>query len=450
VLGLRRSVSLRRISKYFAGLLCASLITLAIPLFASSAGATVSSTQVINSGLQNPYQVAFNDGNMYIAGGVSWSLQEVTAAQLAGPAPYTPSTIVTVTPGLRITTVAFDSAGDLWFGEQEGGAVDEITAAQLAGPAPITPTQIFVSPSGSANSIAFDSAGNLFVADALSEIFEVTASQLHAVTPTITTVADFPGIIPVSLTFESGNLWVTNLEGGVDEILASQLGGAVITTASSIVSAADASLPWGLTFDSVGDLFIANQDPGEVYEVTATQLQSGSAPYATTLFATGFSNPIDLTFGPSGKLYLVDFGLSTVDELDYVEPTPSTPSLASISGLSVSESLGSISATWYPNANATSYTCTLMYGFNDPSTFSETTSATTCKYAVDSSTSWGIRVTANDSSGSSSGVTAFGSAVVAPPVKKVTKVTSIACTNGKHSRRFYGLHPTCPDGWRRK
>ena len=167
-----------------------------------------------------------------------------------------------------------------------------------------------------------------------------------------------------------------------------------------------------------------------------------------TTFATGFDTPVDLTFSPSGHPFLADFSLSEIWELDYVAP-PSTPSLASIAGLSVSESLGSISATWYPDAGATSYTCTLMYGFNDPSTFSETTTATTCKYAVDSATAWGIRVTANDSSGSSSGVTAFGSAVVAPPVKKVKKVTSIACTNGKHSRRFYGLHPSCPNGWRR-
>jgi sugar lactone lactonase YvrE len=444
----RGSFSLRSYSKVCAAFLSATLLALTLPLLTSTAGATANWVAVVDSGLNDPYQVAFNNGNMYIAGGDSNKVQEVTAAQLAGAAPYTPSTVAS--GAWRVTTLAFDSAGNLWFGDQSSGEVLEITAAQLAGTLPVTPTQAFVVPSSDANSIAFDGSGNLFIADDASEIFEVTASQLHAATPVVTTVANFSTIQPVSLVFDSGNLWVSDANGGVDEILASQLGGALITTATNIVSGTNAPSPWGLLFDPQGDLYFVDQT-GFVGEVTASQLQSGSAPYTPTTLASGFETPIDITFSPNGTLFLADYGMSTIDELDYVVPEPpSAPTLTPVTGLSVSETSGSISGEWYPNATATSYTCTLMYGFNDPSTFSETSASTSCNFAVNSDASWGISVVANNSSGSSSPVVAFGAAVVAPPIKKVKKVTSIACTNGKHSKRVYGSPPTCPNGWRRK
>ena len=104
----------------------------------------MSSTAVVTTGLDLPYQVAFNNGNMYIAGGDSNAVAEVSGSPAHGPAPYTPSTIVTNSVGFRITTLAFDPEGDLWYGNQSGGNVAEITAAQLAGPTPVTPTGFFL------------------------------------------------------------------------------------------------------------------------------------------------------------------------------------------------------------------------------------------------------------------------------------------------------------------
>lgn len=446
----RGSFSFRRYGKLCATLVSVTLIALALPLTATTAGATVSFTALVTTG-HDPYQVAFNNGNMYIAGGDSDSVQEVTAAQLTGTPPFTPSTVAN-NGSDRVTSLAFDGSGDLWFSEQDGGGVYEVTAAQLAGSLPATPTEIFSVSSNDSNSIAFDTSGDLFVADDDTDIFEVTASQLHQVTPVVTTVAHFSSIEPTSLVFDaSGDLWVSDdNSGGIDEITANQLGGGVITTATEIVSSASTAEPWGLVFDPQGDLFFADVS-GFVGEVTASQLHSGSAPYTPTTLATGFTTPVDLTFGPNGNLFLADFGAGTIDELDYVAPQiPSTPAVTPVTGLSVNETSGSISGDWYPNGTATSYTCTLMYGFNDPSDFSETSSATSCNFAVNSTTSWGISVRANNSSGSSSAVVAFGAAVVPPPVKKVKKVTSIACTNGKHSKRVYGSPPTCPSGWHRK
>jgi streptogramin lyase len=444
----RASFSLRRYSKLCATLVSTTLIALAFPLLAGTASATVTYTAVVTTGLVSPYQVAFNNGNMYIAGGDADEVQEVTATQLASPPPYAPTNVASHSS--RVTTVAFDSSGDLWFGDQGGGGVYEITAAQLAGTLPTTPTAMFTVPTHDANSIAFDRVGDLFVTDDQGHVYEVAAGQLDQVTPVVTTVATLSGSDAASLVFDpSGNLWISNYNGGggIDEIMANQLGGALITTATNIVTGASSPEPWGVVFDPQGDLFFADVS-GFVGEVTASQLQSGSAPYTPTTLAAGFSSPVDLTFGPSGNLFLADFGASTIWELNYV--APQTPTVTPVTGLSVSETSGSISGSWYPNGTATSFTCTLMFGFNDPSTYSETSSATSCTFAVNSSTPWGISVKANNSSGSSSADVAFGAAFVAPTVKKVKKVTSIACTNGKHSKRVYGSPPTCPNGWRRK
>ena len=64
---------------------------------------------------------------------------------------------------------------------------------------------------------------------------------------------------------------MTDANGGVDEVLASQLGGALITTATNIISSGNVGSPWGVTFDSSGNLFVVDDSGGVVYEVTASQ-----------------------------------------------------------------------------------------------------------------------------------------------------------------------------------
>ena len=74
-----------------------------------------------------------------------------------------------------------------------------------------------------------------------------------------------------------------------------------------------------------------------------------------------------------------------------------------------------IIASWPAVSGATSYTCTLMYGYNNPSSFTVTSTSPTCAFSGLSSTvGYGVQVVANGPGGSSAPGVAFASAPVTP------------------------------------
>ncbi len=115
--------------------------------------------------------------------------------------------------------------------------------------------------------------------------------------------------------------------------------------------------------------------------------------------------------------------------------SPATPV-----GVSVSSQGGYLHAQWLPSANATSYTCTLLYGFNSPSGFSVTTSTPSCWFAgAGGSTSYGVSVVANNDTGSSPAAVSFYS----PPAP-----TRLVCQRAGHRRVVRAVNPSCPVGWK--
>jgi glucose/arabinose dehydrogenase len=64
--------------------------------------------------------------------------------------------------------------------------------------------------------------------------------------------------------------------------------------------------PWGLAFNSSGDLFVADETAGNIYEYTPNGTQS--------TFATGLDHPFGLAFNSSGNLFEADSYSATIYE----------------------------------------------------------------------------------------------------------------------------------------
>src|SRR6266571_3228695 len=140
----------------------------------------------------------------------------------------------------------------------------------------------FGSTPGESFGLAFDSAGNLFVADSADNtIFKFTPAGVQSVFAGPASFSSGQG--PVGLAFDkSGNLFVST-EGNQpnDTILKFTPAGAVSTFATGL-----SQVPRGLGFSGNGHLFVAetgNAAPGDILEFTPEG--------ARTLFASGLGRP---------------------------------------------------------------------------------------------------------------------------------------------------------------
>jgi sugar lactone lactonase YvrE len=149
----------------------------------------------------------------------------------------------------------------------------------------------FASGLSSPNGLAFDSAGNLFVATSLS-ILKFTPDGAQS-----TFALGLSG--PVGLAFDSaGNMFVA--ESGSGSILKFTPGSVRTTFASGL------SGPVGLAFDRAGNLFVTDGGDivgpghGHVYKFTPDGVRS--------TLASGFITPNGLAFDSAGNLFLADGG----------------------------------------------------------------------------------------------------------------------------------------------
>ena len=129
--------------------------------------------------------------------------------------------------------------------------------------------------------LAFDSASNLYVANANN-------STIEKFTPGgVGSVFASSGLnVPDSLAFDSaGNLYVTNQSGNT--ITKFTPGGV-----GSVFASTGLNSPSGLAFDSAGNLYAANYSSNTIEEFSALGADLG------VFASSGMHNPIGLAFGP--------------------------------------------------------------------------------------------------------------------------------------------------------
>lgn len=180
--------------------------------------------------------------------------------------------------------------------------------------------------------------------------------------------------------------------------------------------------------------------------------QAGSPPFAqswTTLSAT-----LTPFIGQSVELRVItanDEGCLPV-WVDNIQ-VPGLTAPTSPTGLEVTQSGNSMVATWSPVSGATSYTCTLMYGFTTSTTFTVTTADPTCSFSgVGPQSAWGVSVVASAGGGSSPPVLAFLTPKPLTTTKKPVPTVGVTiCQKGSSAvfKTLRGSHRTCPRGWHR-
>src|SRR5436190_1391692 len=162
--------------------------------------------------------------------------------------------------------------------------------------------------------LAFDRAGNLFVAD--TGTYTGTGA-VYKFTPTgVRTTFASSLNFPFALAFDSqGNLFVEADETTIYKFTPS---GARTTFATVQLGA------YGLAFDRAGNLFVAagfsfvnNDHAGTVYKFTPTGVR--------TTFASGLNSPIALAFDSQGNLFVADqgYGYDVLHDAAVYKFTPS-------------------------------------------------------------------------------------------------------------------------------
>jgi len=275
----------------------------------------------ISAGVSGPQGVAFDrSGNLWVSNSNTNTLVEFTKAALSQSSPK-PVVTISAGPSGNLNGpggLAFDSAGNLWVANTGVTTVVEYPKAELTksgAPAPVLTisNNSFNVPFG----VAFDKAGDLWVSDNAQPgspgVFEYAKSRLGKVVPNPRLTFSLPTTnggddTRTGLAFDpAGNLWVVNsANGSLAEFAKTELARAGAVPRVSISSDSSGSLgaPNDISFDSRGDLWVANTGSSTVVEFVPAELaKSGSPKPLTTIggTGTGLNYPMSVVVEPGSE-----------------------------------------------------------------------------------------------------------------------------------------------------
>ena len=217
---------------------------------------------------------------------------------------FSPGAIYQITPGGSVSTftsattgeiegMAFDQSGNLYTADALGNQIDVFT--------PGAAESTFATGLNSPNGLAFNSAGDLFVADHGSgNIYEYIAGVRSTFATGLTDLGE--------LAFDpAGNLYAT--EKSLNTVVEFAPNGTPSTFATGL------NIPVGLAFNSAGDLFVANaanevSGAGSVIEIAPGGQRSTIASGLTGLHLPHWR------FDQSGDLFVADQTIGAVTEID--------------------------------------------------------------------------------------------------------------------------------------
>ncbi|MBV8283681.1 MAG: hypothetical protein JO175_03470, partial [Candidatus Eremiobacteraeota bacterium] len=183
---------------------------------------------VIGWGLNKPTAMTFDrSGNLYVLNSPGWGGYVPAAGSVSVYARGKTTPKYTITKGITYAwTMALDSAENLYVANCPSCSVFAPPSKKRRAPGTIsvyahgnsTPARTIASGVAGPNALAFDSAGNLYVAnvgkDGLNGSYsavEVYAPGSSAPSRTITVGLDFPSAVAFDVT---GNLWAANYKAG--------------------------------------------------------------------------------------------------------------------------------------------------------------------------------------------------------------------------------------------
>jgi sugar lactone lactonase YvrE len=263
-----------------------------------------------------------HDWGRILCVGVVLFLGISTRAQNLFVSSYFNGTIVEITPqgvqstfasGLPyINGLAFNSAGDLFVADSVQGNITEIT--------PNGTQSIFASGLNYPVSLAFNSAGNLFVDN-------FSGDSITEITPTGVESTFASGLYyPQGMAFNSaGDLFVAQNADGYGSIVEIAPNGVQNTFASGLN-------PYGVAINGEGNLFEADEFESTINEFTPSKVES--------TFASNLYNVYNcITFDSAGNLYVAEYGTGAGYNGTIIKITPGGVESTFATGLYSPESL---------------------------------------------------------------------------------------------------------------
>lgn len=236
-----------------------SLLLAFSPAAANTTGRTPA-TVVIKpkaGSISGPSSLAFDrQHNLWVANYESGKIARFDASTLA--ASGSPAPAVVISGGVRHpTSLAFDAVGALWVSDNQANTVSRYLVGQLltsgekeAAIVLSSNANSLVSPSG----IAFDAAGNMWVANAGNQtVASFSIAQRGATGSPVPAVVLSPGnsplIVPVAIAFDTeGSLWVMGGSGGLKKFEPDALDGEGSQQSSVKIVVSDHVLFWSIAF----------------------------------------------------------------------------------------------------------------------------------------------------------------------------------------------------------
>ena len=226
----------------------------------------------------------------------TWSFVTLTPAQ-------TVSTL-TPTPFVASGDLAVDTEGDI-FVANFGALLNGTSGREVYKVTPEGEVSLFASGFSGASGNTFDGEGNLYQSN-------IASDQISKITPdgTVTFIANSTDGVsnPVGLTFDSaGNLFVANCNNSILRITPAGVG-------STFSTSALLSCPNGLTSDDDDNLYVANFNNGTIVKITpqAVATNFASTPSGATKPAGGNGHIIFA----NQRLYVVSNASQQVFEID--------------------------------------------------------------------------------------------------------------------------------------
>ncbi len=212
-----------------------------------------------------------------------------------------PPTVTTFASGFSVPAgLAFDTAGNLYVANAGNNTVSEVS--------PSGTVSTFVSTGlNQPESLAFDTSGNLYIANTGDD----TVSKV--VNRNVSTFASGFGAAPSGLAFDqSGNLYVAI--GAHDTISKVTPQGSISDFVAPGPGAPDGlGDPSGLAFDSAGNLYVANF--GGFGGNTISEVTPAGTVSTFVADDAGLNGPEGLAFDAAGNLYVSNFAGTTVSEV---------------------------------------------------------------------------------------------------------------------------------------
>ncbi len=297
-------------------------------------------TTLVGSGLASPQLIATDAaGNIYIAGssGNEVSVLPAASGSLYGVAVTGGSLATLVSSGLATPTgVAVDPAGNLYISNSGNNTLSVLPAVDgaLFG-VPVTAgvlTTLVPAASGLSDpeGIAFD-AGNLYVSEGSGSIAVLPAASgtvfgTAVTADTLATVVSAGLNADFNIAFDAaGNLYIANQGTGsvlVLPVASGTLYGNPVTADTLATLISGLATPTGLALDSSGDLYVSDSGAATVSVLPAASGTlfgtSVTAGTPATLVSSGLQGPTGLALDGQGDLYVADNTSSAMDVLPAV------------------------------------------------------------------------------------------------------------------------------------